>query len=270
MRLDIVAFPVEVDVFLWAYDGPAWELASFRHRSGWLMVAQARMVTSFAERSRTLVAAISDHGEVYAPHVAARLFDVPSSFPRDAECDPPEELKAAMEALYWDFLGAMDLENLRLLQDAEERTAERISAFEAECASFERKLTAAIRELRRERRRDDLTEARRAEIEARLKRLDDMPGELAMGMRQRIAEMRRETEELEAAVLTALEDHAEIEHCYTARWRSRSRRTRRDDIRLPETRELNFLIDPWLAGMDRPTLEQIAETRVFRNERDDE
>ncbi len=272
MRLDISAFPVEVDIFLREYDGPAWQVAPFKHRSGWIMVAQARMETSFALRRRTLVAAVSDHGETYLPAVAERLLALPTSLPRDAQCDPPAELEEAMDALYWDFLGAMDLENLRLLEEAEEATAEKIRRFEAECLTLERKLFLAARELRSRRRSDGVSEQERAEIDSRLARLNEMAGELAQGMRQRAAEMRSENEALAEAVFASLAEFCEMEHCYCARWRARSGPSRRSDIRLPLAREMGFeagfSADPWLAGADRPTLEQIARMGVFGRERD--
>jgi len=185
MRLDVGLCPVEVDIFLNAYDGPRWEIAPFRHRAGWLIVSEARMMMPFAVHSRFLVAAVSDHGETYPPGIAARILDIPTSLPRDAECDPPEELEDAMDALYWDFLGTTDLENLRYLQDAEAQATAKIHAFEAECVALEAKIWARVRALRAERRRDGLDDGQRDEIDARLNRLLAMPDELAHGLRRR-------------------------------------------------------------------------------------
>ena len=51
-----------------------------------------------------------------------------------------------------------------------------------------------------------------------------MTGELAAGLRARAAEMRRETEALEAAVLAGLSDAGELEVVSTVRWVARSGR----------------------------------------------
>jgi hypothetical protein len=268
MAFDIGDFPVELDFYLAAYDGPQWEMSPFRHRSGWLMLAEASVMTPFGERSAMLVAAVSDHGEMYHPHVAARLLDAPTSLPRDAECEPDSDLEEAMDAAFWDFLGTVDLESLRLLEDAQNAVDNRIAAFERECAAFETKLWTAIRLLRAERRSHALTEARRAEIEARLNRYLDMPGELALGMRQRVREMREETEELESAVMSSLGEPGELTQRCKLRWRARSGAPRYGDIRLGAPRDWELTRHEWHQGLSGQTLERIGQRRILRFERD--
>jgi hypothetical protein len=75
------------------------------------MASDARMVMPFCTWRRTLVACVSDHGEIYPPKVASRLLAMPTSLPRETVDGPPEVLNDLTEALYWDFLGAMDQEN---------------------------------------------------------------------------------------------------------------------------------------------------------------
>lgn len=244
MGLEFGVFPVAVNIYLGGYDGPAWNTAPFRHRSGWLMVSEARMVMPFGTWRRPLLAAISDHGEVYPPWIAARLLDMPMSLPRDAECEPPDQLEEVMDGLFWDFLGRMDRENLRFLEEEQERRDARIREFEDRCAAFVTKLWAAIRSLRAERRREGLSAARQIEIDARLKRLLEMPDELASGMRERIAEMRRETEALEEVVLSSLADHGEIEPLFVIHWTARSQR-RGMAIQLPVFQEEPYSVEAW-------------------------
>jgi hypothetical protein len=244
MLYEFGIFPVAVDIYLEGYEGRPWETAPFRHRSGWLMVSEARMVMPFGTWRRPLIACISDQGEVYAPSIAARLLAVPISLPKDPEIDPPEALEEAMDALYWDFLGAMDLENMRYLHDAEERVEGKIQIFEAQCAGFERKLFAIIRELRSERRREGVADARREAVDAHLKRLGEMLDELAHGMRLRAGEMRRETEELEKVIFSSLTDHGEIEHLYTVHWTARRGR-RGMTLRFPLFQEEPYSAEAW-------------------------
>ena len=77
---------------------------------------------------------------------------MPTSLPKDAEVDPLEALEEVLDALYWDFLGAMDGENIRYLQEAEERTQKKLRDFEVRCVFVEEKLAVHMRELRQERR----------------------------------------------------------------------------------------------------------------------
>lgn len=270
MAFDIGDFPVELDFFLAEYEGPQWAVSQFRHRSGWLMLAEASVMTPFGEQSAMLIAAVSDHGETYRPHIAARLLDVPTSLPRDAECEPDADLAEAMDAAYWDFLGMVDLESLRLLEEAQNTVDARIAAFERECAAFETKLWTAIRQLRAERRSHSVTAERLAEIEGRLKRYLDMPGELASGMRERVREMRAETEELENAVMSSLGEMGELKQRCTIRWRARTAPPRHGDIRLGEPREWGLTRHEWQQGLSEQTLEQISRRRILRFERDEE
>jgi hypothetical protein len=149
-----------------------------------------------------------------------------------------------MDGLYWDFLGAMDLENLRYLHDAEEQMEDKVHRFEAECANYELKLFAMVRELRSEQRRNGVADARRALIDARLKRLGELLDELARGMRCRRAEMRCETEELQESIFSSLTDHGEIEHLYTVHWTARRFR-RGMTLRLPLFQEEPYSAEAW-------------------------
>ncbi len=268
MPMETGAFPFELDLFLADYDGPAWAAAPFRHRSGWLMLSEARMETPFGEYRRPLVAAISDHGEVYYPHVAARLLDMPASRPRDAESYPPAELDDAMDAAYWDFLGTVDLIALRQLSDAAEAQDRRIAQFEAECAALEAKMGARQRLLRQRRRNPDAAAADRADIDASLRRLDEMADELRVGMRRNVRFLRTETEDLEQAVLEGITDHGELEPLCVLRWCARAGGWRSADIRLPPPRHLRFVADAFMAAVDGRSTERLAAMRIFRSEQE--
>ena len=271
-RFDISDFPVELDILLSSYEGPAWFTQPFRHRSGWLMVAEARVMTAFGARNAVLAAAISDHGETYFPKVAARLLDLPMSIPRVAECSPPDALAEAMDMARWDFLGAIDLECLGLLTEAQEQLDKKIRDFEAEGSVLEARVWTAISGLRAE-RRSDISQIRRIEIDAQLARLLGISTELGLGMRQRTAELRLETNELERAVFEGLQasDELEWEHRTTIRWSARSRVSRRSDMWLPKVRESGLSgEETWTSGVEGRSLERLATMRIFRHERDDE
>jgi hypothetical protein len=160
--------------------------------------------------------------------MADKLLDMPTSLPRDPCVEPPEALAEAMDGRYWDFLGRTDLECLAELAEAQERNDRRIASFEAECAAFEAKLWAANRDLRMERRRHDATAERIAEIDARLRRLLEMPDELVAGARAKVRDMRMVLDDFEAAIFDTLGEEGELAIISIARWRGRT--GRRSDV----------------------------------------
>src|ERR1700730_17041689 len=255
MLHDFGTVPVAVDIYPQGYEGPARETALFRYRSGWLMVSEACMAMPFGTWRRTLVACIGAHGEVYPPSIAARLLAMQTSLPKDAEVDPPEALEEEMDALYWDFLGAMDEENLRYLQEAEERTEKKLRDFEERSFLVEEKLAVHVREFRQARRRADATPERRVQIDAILARLEGIGDKFAADMRKYMSTLRGENEELGEAVLSALTDHGEVEHLYTIHWRVRQNR-RGIPLRLPVFQAEPFDVEAW-RNRDEPGISSV-------------
>ena len=258
MLHDFGAFPVSVDVFLDGYDGPERDTYPFRYRVGWLMVAEARLVLPFATHRRPLLACLTDHGETFAPSLAARLFAMPTSLPKPAECDPPDALEDVMDALFWDFLGTADLDNLRLLEEAQEKAAAKIEEFEARCHALDAKIAAHARTLRTERRRSDIGSERRSAIDGALSRLSKQADELPVGMRERIVGFRAETDDLENAVMDGLTDPGELDTLHTVRWEVKSLRGRMR-VRLPIFQEEPHSADAWRTRM--PSGKSVREYR---------
>jgi hypothetical protein len=244
MLRDFGTFPVAVDVYPQGYEGPAREAAAFRYRSGWLMASAARMTMPFCTWRRTLLACVSDHGEIYPPNVAARLLAMPMSLPKDAEDDPPEVLEELTDALYWDFLGAMDEENLLYLYEAEEQSEKKLQDFEQRSLLVERKLASHLRQFRQERRREETSLERRAQIDATLARLEMVESQFAAAMRNHLSTIRAENDGLREVIYSALGDHGELEHLYTIRWSARQNR-RAKSVRLPVFQEEPFSAEAW-------------------------
>ena len=130
MVFDVCTFPVEVDLALFAYDGPAWEVAPFRYRSGWLAFGRARAETAFGDREAILVAAVAitgrptQQGLQLAFSNCRRLFLVRLTTLR------PKSVEEALDNAYWDFFGAVDLDCRRLLGEAQDALDERIRVYE--------------------------------------------------------------------------------------------------------------------------------------------
>lgn len=215
--------PVALDLYLDAYEGPAWAVKPFRNRSGWLTISEAQFHMSFTTWRRTLVVCLTDQGEVLSNAATEAVFDIPTSLPNEAsECEP-EEFEAHMDDLEVAFLREVKANNLNFLTDLSERIEARIAAYEVRCRKIEVGIADATRLLRAERRRSDLSSAEIHGIDARLSRLSEMTDTLGQGMRDRIRAMRAQGEDVEAEVMSAFSRPASLTHKCTARWRAVSR-----------------------------------------------
>ena len=198
--------------------------------------------SSLGSKVKKLIDALDEaHGN---KSVAARLLAMPTSLPKDPEVDPPELLDEVMDALYWDFLGAMDGENLRCLQDAEEHTEKKLRDFEERSFFVEKKLAVHMRELRQERRRGEASPDRRVQIDAILARLERIGDQFAADMRKYMSTLRGDNEELREAIFSALTDHGEVEHLYTIHWTVRRNRWGMV-LRFPVFQEEPYSVEAW-------------------------
>lgn len=180
------AAPIALDFYLDAFDGPASAIKPFQQRSGWLMVTDARFPMPFIVWKRTLVACITDHGEVLSPGMANVVFSVPISLPRVLEDYPPDALDEMLTDLYRSFLKRTEQDNLDHLGEAQERTQVRVSMFESECRALENQIAQAMRGLRTGRRRNDVSRETQREIDAKLERYSAMADRLGPIMRDRM------------------------------------------------------------------------------------
>lgn len=219
---DLGVDPVALNVDPEGYDGPRSRAQPFFHRSGWLRLAVARFEMPFITWRRTLIACVTDHGEVLTPGVACRLFAMPISSVHPAEEHPPAELEEVIADLYADFLGRTDQDNLLYLEEANEQADAKLRRFEARGAALQRKVEAATRQLRAARRRPEATAEQRDLIDLKLSRLSTASDELAAEARRRAQGAREATNELEAAILRALRRLGTVEDRMTVRWRARS------------------------------------------------
>jgi len=244
MRLvEFGSTPVALDIYLEGYEGPSWETSPFRHRSGWLMVSEARFSMPFITWRQVLVACVTDQGEEFPPSVASRLFRMPTSLPRQSDHDPPEELEEVTERLYGEFLRRTDHDNLLYLEEEAERAEIKLQRFEMRCRGLQNKIDAAVRRLRAERRRS-VDSGQRDEIDAKLHRLSAMADQLATSFRRRAAEIRAETDDVVSAVLAAHGRCGRLDHLYTISWHARSSRAR-PRLKLPLFQEEPWSVEAW-------------------------
>ena len=234
---DFGTVPVEVDVYLDTYYGPAWEVSSLRYRSGWLMVSRASMETHLSEWTSSLVACVDDDGEQISPWLASKFFDMRCSLPRELSETPPVELEIASDALYWDFLGTCDLKHLAMLEEAETTASREIARLEARGETILEQSEAYLASLRAWMRRTALDDPRRKLALQRIALIEDKQRESEIWIRERAARVRNRLETYEAGILDLLLEHGEVEHFYTVHWSARHSRDRREDVsKLPAWR----------------------------------
>ena len=214
--------PVGLDVYPEGYPGRRSDVACFLHRSGWLVVHEARLEMSFTTWRRKILTCVSDHGEVYSQWTAGRLLSMPTSLPKDPDVPPPEELEEMADALWWDFLGWTDQMNLRALQEAEAARDERIHDIEYRCEAMIDRLEERLRTLAQERRDPASSPERRRTIAGIAERLVAGSTELVTVCRRRTLELRAETDALEEEVFEALEEATgDIECLAVVRWQAK-------------------------------------------------
>lgn len=262
--------PIELDLYLQAYDGPAWELGALRHREGWLIVAEAHAMTHFGDRSETLVAAVTDCNETLSAFSTECLFRLPASMPRDPTMEPPPKLEEAFDRRYLEFLADVEDECEERIADAYRGVDTEIVAQEWEAEQEVERVLADIAALRAERRAFATSAMRRAEIDAALKHLPDAIEIIALLTKNRIGELRGSLDHLDDAQAEGLVDADGWDTLAVIRWRAVSRRRLTTDWRLPHSRPPDLTRHPWHDVLGGVSLERVALMRPFKHERGDE
>ena len=215
---DIASPPFQIEIHLDRADAPRWVIARLRHRQGWILAAQARLQTPFGLERRLLFSGLTEQGEVLPQAVITSILEMPVSNLGEAEIIPPAALARQMDALYWDFLGACDLESLRQLDAEEAAVASALEALRQRFLAFEAKIDETRNILSVERRHPDASNERKAVIARQRDRLDAMSGELEAGRQEKAAAIRQRIVGLEARVLKSLRDYGTVEPVWALRW----------------------------------------------------
>lgn len=258
--IDLAAvLPIGLDVYLDGYPGRHADVACFQHRAGWLVVHEAQLEMSFTTWRRKILTCVSDHGEVYSQWTAGRLLSMPTSYPKDPEVPPPEELEEMVDALWWDFLGWTDRMNLRALHEAETARDERIRDIEYRCEAMIERVEDRLRVLARERRDPATSPERRHAIAGVVERLEDSSTELVTVCRRRSHELRGETDALENEVFEALEQTmGDLECLAVVRWQAK-RLSKPTVLRHMPPLARHFDLEAWrhrrLAGISNGTFD---------------
>lgn len=226
-------YPVSVEVFLDGYSGPRRHTYQFLWKSGWLRVSEVEVRTPLANWRKQLVACVTDHGQVIPSGVAARLFEMPVSAPKEVEHAPPDDVDEATDALYWDFLGCCDRMALAELDAANTKVEAYVSALEHRFERVARTAEDKIRAIRKRLRAPNSVLDREAS-QASIERLSVMVDRIPAALRKRVLEAREPLNELERKVNDSLGAEGSLREVFTLYWttkpRWRGRRLRRMPI----------------------------------------
>ncbi|MCV3205577.1 hypothetical protein OHD62_06545 [Mesorhizobium sp. YC-39] len=188
------------------------------------------METSFSTWSAPLVACIDDHGEPISPWLTAKFFELGCSLPSDPEDLPPVELEWVSEALYWDFLGACDLEHLSMLEQCEVEVDRAVRRLEDRGRDSLKEVDDYVADLRRWLRVERRDGEQKARVSAQIDLLERKQMDAQQWMQTRVIKLREARDTFETEVMEALCCHGEIEHLYTMHWNVRHGRDARESV----------------------------------------
>ncbi len=149
--------PICLQLDLDSYDGPWTHVERFRGRSGWLVVAEARVTTSSCEWTTTLVAACDAYGEAVPHFMAPNLLGCACSHPQPCDELPPQELDELLDDAAHQLRVSWLRENDRGLLALSRAGADRIAAMEAATRAVVDTADRQIADLRRRRRMPGVT-----------------------------------------------------------------------------------------------------------------
>jgi hypothetical protein len=169
--------------------------------------------------------------------------------------------------LFWDFLGRCDLRHLAMLREAEAEAAERVAVEQERGEKVLAEADAYIAALRRQRRAPDTADDKRSWLGDMIAMFEEKQSAAAAWLVRRLAGIREGVLALEADVVTALENHGEVEELYTVRWTARHPFDRTYSRERPDS----FFLGPNPPRRRNRTAEaRLAWDRQYDDESDDD
>jgi hypothetical protein len=210
--------PVTIQIDLSSYEGSWTHVQRFRGRSGWLIVAAARLESEAASWTTTAVAACDEWDNAVPAFMASNLLACACSFPQPCSDYPPDVLDSILEeeegALITRFLRSGDQE----LAQLHERTRNLIERLEHSTRAFVRTGERQIAELRRRRRLIQPGAPEREVLDGVILSIE-AENDAAMGkLTSRRADLRHEAHAAEELLLISTQVTVEVMPLYVVRW----------------------------------------------------
>lgn len=251
--------PVRLNLDFDSYEGPWTHVYRFRNRSGWLVVAEAHLTSGAMAWDTTVVAACDDCGEAVPGFMAPSLLACACSLPEPCEDPPPEELEELLREQCEPLASRWLRQTNRELAVFHDRNARRIEAMEGRTHAFVAAGERQIAELRRRRRMGDADDQARETIDRVIQEIEADHDAALDRLAARRAELRKETEARERALLTSINVRVALDPLYYVNWHDASRVEASDEHPSPHpgawTRPTNLscAIPTWASGPERST-----------------
>lgn len=238
------AVPVHIDFWADSLSLPYRFRRHFYRREGWLQAVRCKLDTFVSSHEKTVLAACNEQGEIISEWYASRLLDMECGIPKEAYFDPPPELEDISDALYWDFLGTCDLQNLRMLRALESDTEQQLEDLSSRADAIFEDAETYVSTIRRKMRSPDCAPENRRQYRDQIELVEDKLTSAMRWVRSQMDDIRSASARTERDILDSLTVHGEKETLFTVHWRTRSNwRQIRIDFPLQQTELPNPGID---------------------------
>lgn len=153
--------PICLELDLNSYDGPWTHVERFRARSGWLMVAEARLTSGQHEYETSVLVACDEWGEPVPTFMAPNLLACACSLPMPCADYPPDELEDLLHLEGLELKRRWVRENNARLSRSYSHGIDEIATLEGRAARDINAIETQIADLRRRRRLSGVPEGHR-------------------------------------------------------------------------------------------------------------
>lgn len=215
--------PLCIELDLDSYDGPWTHVERFRGQSGWLVVAEAEVISVGTSWITSLVAACDSYLDPVPMFMAPHLLACACSLP--VECDeyPPEELDdllaKAAQGLKLQWLR----ESNAALGTLTETTLTQIGELEGRARRDVDELDYRIADLRRRRRMPGVSDAAREILHETILAFEEERDSVIEQLAQERTRLRMAVEREERALVNRTHVHVAVEPLYHIRWSAQAR-----------------------------------------------
>ena len=213
--------PVCLEIDLTSYEGPAHHVARFRNSWGWLVMADATILSSVGEERTTIAAACDEQGNALPGFMADNLLACACSHPQPCFDDPPDAIGSALELERLALKSRWLRENDRGLRTLADNVADSIAAIEAAARRSDDAAEYQIADLRRRRRMPELTPEARGIFGAIIQELEHEQEAALTRLTDDRDALRQQVRDAERSLLARTRVNVTTERLYTVQWHAR-------------------------------------------------